>query len=341
MDTITPHAFDNSGGKDKPADSRDIKLGAVAAIKGYTFPATYTNQAAWASDVEYQGGQPACGAHSGAKTNGLKRGGRFSPRFQWTDIKTFDGFDIEDGTDMRSIFKSLTKTGSGLYSTFGNNVALDHQTYAHATITSADRQVAAGNRGSGYGFADDLTFKGLKQYIYDHGSVIILMRISKRFYTAPNGTTSWEEKDILPLEAPSSKWPTISGHFVVCHSYDEHYIYFINSFSDQWGRKGHGYFDESYMPFINDAGSLITLMFSKDLVFGMTDPEVIQLQRMLNKDPRTRVAASGAGSPGQETSYFGGLTLAAVKRFQGLYAISQTGNVGPLTRAVLNGLAQV
>jgi hypothetical protein len=129
----------------------------------------------------------------------------------------------------------------------------------------------------------------------------------------------------------------VRGHLIVGHSYDEDNIYFLNSFGPTWGKKGHGWFGRNYMPWINDAGTLIDLAFIKDLSSGMTDPDVLVLQRILNKDPRTKVAVAGAGSPGKETDYFGPLTLAAVIKFQKLYAISPpAGYVGPLTRAVLS-----
>ena len=76
--------------------------------------------------------------------------------------------------------------------------------------------------------------------------------------------------------------------------------------------------------------------FNSDLEYKMTSPDVKNLQIVLNKDPNTRVAVSGAGSPGQETTYFGPLTLAAVKKYQAANGIPTTGYVGPLTRAALN-----
>lgn len=333
---MEPHGFTNLGAKDKTTDTRDIILGA-ATPKVYTFTPTLTNVAAFASPVEYQGQQPACGAHSGSKIRGIAENTRYTPRFTWADVKTFDGWPLDAGTDNRSVFKSITKTGTLDFNLMGNEVGLTLQQYAHPVITSALLSNAKQHTGMGYGFIQDLSFDGLKQFIFDHGPCIVTIRVGHQMWTALDGTSSWQEKDVLPLRPPT---PIVSGHFVVAHSYDEKYIYFINSWSDAWGRKGHGYFGVEYMPWVNDAGALFPLMLSKDLKLGMTDPDVKTLQKQLNKDPRTQVAANGPGSIGQETTYFGSLTYNAVLKFQILHNIlPQSGFVGPLTRAVLNLLA--
>lgn len=82
---------------------------------------------------------------------------------------------------------------------------------------------------------------------------------------------------------------------------------------------------------------------SRGLDSGSTGTDVRTLQRILNTDPDTRVAVSGVGSPGQETTYFGPATTAAVKKFQVKYAIAKVGDagygyVGPQTRAKLNSI---
>jgi hypothetical protein len=77
--------------------------------------------------------------------------------------------------------------------------------------------------------------------------------------------------------------------------------------------------------------------FNSNLRLGAVSSDVQNLQKLLNMDAATRVAATGAGSTGFETMRFGPATMAAVKKFQAANGIAPvSGYVGPLTRAVLN-----
>lgn len=83
--------------------------------------------------------------------------------------------------------------------------------------------------------------------------------------------------------------------------------------------------------------------FNSNMKLGSRGTSVMNLQKVLNAYPQTQIAASGAGSPGNETTYFGAATRSAVNKFQALHLVelgitSPTGNVFAGTRGLLNAI---
>jgi len=76
--------------------------------------------------------------------------------------------------------------------------------------------------------------------------------------------------------------------------------------------------------------------WTRDLTIGSTGADVKALQVFLNSSASTEVAASGAGSPGNETTSFGSLTQAALAKWQAANNVSPAaGYFGPKTRAAV------
>ena len=99
--------------------------------------------------------------------------------------------------------------------------------------------------------------------------------------------------------------------------------------------------------FFAGSASAQTFVFTKTLRLGDNNQDVKQLQIFLNKSSDTRIALSGIGSPGNESTYFGSLTMKAVMSFQAKYKTeilvpsgltSPTGFVGLATIKKINSL---
>ncbi len=98
------------------------------------------------------------------------------------------------------------------------------------------------------------------------------------------------------------------------------------------------------------ASGICPYTWTRDLKSGSTGADVMKLQQFLNSDADTRVSASGAGSVGAETEYFGPATGAAVSKFQVKYRadilspaglVNPTAYFGPSTRAKANATCVV
>jgi hypothetical protein len=76
-------------------------------------------------------------------------------------------------------------------------------------------------------------------------------------------------------------------------------------------------------------------VFIRNLSLHMKGADVFQLQHYLNTRG-SPIAATGAGSPGHETTLFGLRTYRALVKLQAAHGLPATGFFGPLTSKLLS-----
>jgi hypothetical protein len=240
------------GGIGRVKDTRDFSLGAVQPFQ--PIPSVYLPDIS-TLPTHHQHKLPTCGANSFVWFQEYKFGGHFTPRYTWRMVKNIDGYALEDGTDMRSIFKSGQSEGVCDDALLPDDSTLDVTTYSSPTITQGMKDNAQPKIVQSYAFIDaPFSMNEIKQAIYQNKVVLALVDVGDEWYTSVSGVTTWNEADILPLRSPKK---VVSGHFIVLYGYDEKYCYFKNSWGPTWGRGGTGYFDESYLPFVREIGTAI------------------------------------------------------------------------------------
>lgn len=320
--------------QDKDIRDYDLSKLATAVPTPAIFRPDYTKV-----PITYQGVQPACGSHSGATLEGvlsLIKGEDTidnSPRFLWKEIKDIDNFPIEVGTDLYSILKTLKNVGVCDISLTGNNVSLSLLDYRNLETTPEMVENASNRQIGAYATKYNPTFQQIKDSIFINGAIIIQYRCGQNMYR-PSWTTC------LPL-SPTA-YSMDSGHFVVGIGFDENRIYFKNSWSEAWGEKGIGYFEDNYVPFVHAIGSAIDKeqlpnifkhRFTKRISKGETNEEVVALQRVL-------VEFGYLVMPlGVKYGFYGELTTKAVWDFQlknGVFPSNMGVSVGPMTMTALN-----
>ncbi|MEJ0001944.1 MAG: InlB B-repeat-containing protein [bacterium] len=85
------------------------------------------------------------------------------------------------------------------------------------------------------------------------------------------------------------------------------------------------------------SGAPLALVSVRDLKLGMTGDDVLALQKLLNANGFA-LAQSGIGAPGNETTFFGPMTRAALARYQAAKGIAPAaGYFGAITRAQMKG----
>lgn len=234
----------NLGAIPTKIDSRNIMLGSVQAP--IDIPKEYKTDISGLKKF-YQNGQPACGSHSGAffKQVQQKLEGKhdqLSPRFLWAEIKKIDGYDPSEGTDMKSIFKTLQSTGVCLESLLPNTIELSLTNYTYPKITYEMLEDAQNRIGGAYAYKFNPSFEDLKQGIYQNKVILILIRCDDGFFRTKNPTFTQRKY----------------GHFVVAYGYDEQGIYIVDSTEKDFDLS-EKYIDKKYISFIYELGTMLDI----------------------------------------------------------------------------------
>lgn len=203
-------------------------------------------------------------------------------------------------------------------------------------ITEAAREDAKANKSKSYAFVDPNVDSYAQAISINHG---ILATIGGE----NNGT--W--LSTFPKPPTYRQW----GHFMYFGSPEiiggKKGIWGIQSWGKNVGDNGWQWFGEDYFlsGFIYQGITLFRddsvpvppkYLFTRDLSLGSSGIDVKFLQVFLNNHGY-KLASTGPGSTGLETSFFGNLTKDAVSRFQASNGIKPAvGYFGPLTRAKVN-----
>lgn len=338
-----------TGAHPSPADPRDWTLASVGA------PTTYPDSRKLDTDwmiASMQGQIGCCVGCSGEEmvrqiiylTTGQKCNpgtpDELSWRFVYALAKCMDG--VQDQGTYPSLVASIIRNyGVPLAKYCPNDVSLDHETFVYARNINAIPKAAfddAKTRKSGADLTVPLTQEGIKQainYAADNkGGVMILRQVGNTYYTAPDGTVTWDKTKILPIQPPHE---ITSGHEEFLTGYDYEpgtnrmRVYWLNHWSPAWADNGRGWeYADLWLRYIVEMRCVVASIpvvntfkyrFSKTLARGASGPDVVALQHILQIE---QVFPAGQSF----TGYFGDITFAGVVALQQKYASEILGPVG-------------
>ncbi len=315
-------------------DYRDIGLAQVQTPRVYppSFFNDITDLPVW-----HQRKIGACVGHAAAKykqkldRDDTKKVRNLSARFLYAMAKCLDNLPGE-GTYPRTVAKILYDTGCATEYTCPNDTTLEHEAYVFGrTLQNISEEMlrdAKEAKISGYAFVD-ISIEGLKQAIVDFKGCKLLVNVGKEWYTDKLGYVTWDGNLILPVLPPKA---IISGHEVYLYGYEnvsgDVRFWFRNSWSNEWGAGGNGYF--LWSEYQNNVREGITYIdipdhlleevhnlppefshhFTQKMGYGQTSEEVKWLQRALKV---------GGFFNNSITGYYGDITRSAVFEFKKKY----------------------
>lgn len=330
-----------TGALKSPTDPRDWTLASVGAPTAY--PLSRFLDTDWMV-ASMQGQIGCCVGCSGEEmvrqiiylTTGKKCNpgtpDELSWRFVYALAKCLDG--VQDEGTYPSLVASIIRTyGVPLAQFCKNDVSLDHETFVYGRNIQAIPKEAftdALNRRSGADLTVPLTQAGIQQainYAADNkGGVMILRSVGNTYYTAPDGTSTWDPAKILPIRVPAQ---ITSGHEEFLTGYDfepgtnRMRIYWLNHWSPSWANNGRGWeYADVWLPHVAEMRCVVATVpvvqtfkyhFSKSLQRGDKGPDVVALQHVLMLE--------GCFPANQTfTGNYGDITFAGVVALQQKYA---------------------
>lgn len=340
------------GALPNPEDNRDIQLAMVQAP--VALPEKYKTDLS-KFPVEDQLKNGSCVGQAEGKAVEFfdeKETGemtRVSKRYVYAKCKEIDGHAGE-GTYPRIAAKILREKGAAKEALVGDNNKLPHAQFINVPDTEELTRDAYPRRVGGYAFVA-ATAGDLMQAIYQNGVVNASLRVG-----------NWSRMPVKPE-------PYRGSHRIIIYGFeqrtyrgkDDVRFWFRNSWGEDWGKDGDGYFYWSdyegqmrdvmvYTDIPNEILEEVKkerYIFTKTMKKGARGYEVEQLQRRLGIE----LASDGlpcfrwpSPTNQQYTTYFGVETEKAVQRYQiaqGIvsYGTPETtgfGQLGPSTRASLN-----
>jgi hypothetical protein len=264
------------GALPRTPDRRDFKLGLSQAP--VQVPAVYMPDR---SNIpkKFQGKWGTCGGHAGAMFVSILENLDLSPKYLWKQIKKIDnwkqnGWSLNDGTDIRSIFKALQNTGVCHEALCPDNLQDSIEQYSDpAALTDPMLNDAYPHGVTSYAFTESPSWEQLRQAIFQTGAVVARLDIGDGWWV--NG---WSEAATCPLKLGNK----VGGHFVTLWGYDQSYIYFRNSWGTDWGRNGDGYFGRDYLPYVTEIGVGIDGPSIKQQLVFKYQSLIVQLQKLLS-----------------------------------------------------------
>ncbi len=332
----------------KPTDWRYENLAPKSTVpfdwsKGYDVEhelAILLNDPNFKLPVENQGITSACGGHAVGKHDEVLRAiaiGKFSRRSKkYVYSQACQPGGGSNGGDLMRVVKSLGVSSEVLCPSYenGNQVPTEVFMERAADITVDARIEAQSGKSANYAYIVDFDIDFLAQAIRDNHGLVIGIQ-------GKNNGTWLTANPVPPIGAAEWNHWMYFGKALMVDGKKK--IVGLQSWGPNAGDGGWQMIGEDY---VNSGFVIIGMammfgapayIFNKDLYIGMTDADVFFLQKKLNQDPDTAVAKTGAGSPGNESYYFGQLTKAAVIKYQTKHGITPlSGYVGPKTRALLN-----